>query len=91
MRCREMGRVLTIQRMMVPSTDRARYVERLPARRAQYERANCRFWVFEELGLPGLFMEFTEAKDAATLTAAHREVHERPRDPARLYAEVEIA
>src|SRR5262249_48636150 len=66
-----MARALTIQRAMVPATERAKYFARLEGRRAHYQRADCRFWVFEEIGLPGLFIEFTEAHDAATLTAAH--------------------
>lgn len=85
-----MARALTIQRAMVPATERARYFARLRDRRAHYQAAECRFWVFEEMGLPGLFIEFTEAHDAATLTAAHAGAPERLRDPTRVYAEVEI-
>jgi len=86
-----MGRVLTMQRAMVPATERARYVARLVERRAHYAAGDCRFWVFEEIGLPGLFIEFTEARDRATLAAAHANAPERLRDPSRVYAEVEVA
>ena len=58
-----MARVLTIQRAMVPVTERERYMARLRDREAYYKDADCRFWVFEEVGLPGLFIEFTEAGD----------------------------
>lgn len=85
-----MARALTIQRAMVPATDRTRYLAKLKARRAHYQQAKCRFWVFEEIGLPGLFMEFTEAQDAATLAAAHAKAPERLRDPTRVYTEVEV-
>lgn len=85
-----MGRVLTIQRAMVPATERERYLDKLVARRAHYSGADCRFWVFEEIGLPGLFIEFTEARDQATLTAAHESAPVRPRDLSRIYAEVEV-
>jgi hypothetical protein len=85
-----MARALTIQRAMVPATDRARYFAKLGDRRAHYQQSDCKFWVFEEIGLPGLFIEFTEAHDAATLTAAHARAPEKLRDPTRVYNEVEI-
>jgi hypothetical protein len=85
-----MARALTIQRAMVPAVDRAKYFEKLRERRSYYETANCRFWVFEEIGLPGLFIEFIEANDPEILKAAHARAHEKLRDPSRVYAEVEI-
>jgi hypothetical protein len=85
-----MARVLTIQRAMVPATERERYMARLRDREAHYKGADCRFWVFEEVGLPGLFIEFTEAGDQETLSAAHASAPVKPRDPSRVYAEVEI-
>ena len=62
-----MGRALTIQRTLVTPPDRERFHERLRQKQAYYEKANCRFWVFEEAGLPGAFLEFFEASDAKTL------------------------
>lgn len=85
-----LGRVLTIQRAMVPAIERARYLTLLRARRTHYQGADCRFWVFEEIGLPGLFIEFMEANDAPTLKAAHASAPEKLRDPSRVYSEVEI-
>lgn len=85
-----MGRFLTIQRAMVPATERERYMTRLRERRRHYANADCRFWVFEEVGLPGLFIEFTEAGDQETLTAAHASAPVQPRDPSRIYTEVEV-
>ncbi|HYV98253.1 MAG TPA: hypothetical protein VE967_12410 [Gemmatimonadaceae bacterium] len=86
-----MPRALTLQRAMVPAIDRAKYLAALRHRRAHYHNADCRFWVFEEAGLPGLFIEFVEANDAETLRAAHARAPERLRDPSRVYTEVEIA
>ena len=85
-----MGRALTVQRAMVPAIARAKYLAALPRRRDYYTNANCRFWVFEEAGLPGLFLEFMEANDSATLKAAHAKAPEKLRDPSRVYTEVEI-
>jgi len=66
-------------------------VQRLATLRDHYQRAGCRFWVFEEASLPGAYIEFTEAPDAATLAAAHAASAERPLDPARVYNEVEMS
>jgi hypothetical protein len=85
-----MARFLTIQRAMVPATERERYMTKLRDRLAHYDKADCRFWVFEEIGLPGLFIEFTEASDPATLSAAHASAPQPPRDPSRVYTEVEV-
>ena len=60
-----MPRALTIKRTVVTQPARKEYLERLRVRRDYYQRASCNFWVFEEAGLPGAFIEFTEATDAA--------------------------
>jgi hypothetical protein len=85
-----MARSLTIQRTLVTPPDRARFAERLARKRDYYAQAGCRYWVFEETGLPGAFLEFTEAPDAATLQKAHASAPERVLDPARIYHEVEF-
>jgi 2-oxoglutarate dehydrogenase E2 component (dihydrolipoamide succinyltransferase) len=46
----KMGRALTIQRTLVTPPDRERFHERLRRKQAYYEKANCRYWAFEELG-----------------------------------------
>jgi hypothetical protein len=84
------ARSLTIQRAMVPAVERAKYLAGLRERLAHYQSADCRFWVFEEIGLPGLFIEFTEAGDPEQLKAAHAKASVKPRDPSRVYTEVEI-
>jgi hypothetical protein len=83
-------RALTIKRTVVPQPERKRYLARLRLRRDYYKRASCNFWVFEEAGLPGAFIEFTEATDAAVLTAAHANAPEAVFDATRVYREVEI-
>ncbi len=39
-------------------------------RRDRLRAAECNFWVYEDPGEPGLFVEFIEARDAVTLAAA---------------------
>lgn len=85
-----MPRALTIQRSTVPSAERANYTKRLKALHSHYAASNCRFWVFEELSLPGAFIEFTEADDERTLTSAHTSAPFKTLDPSRVYQEVEL-
>jgi hypothetical protein len=85
-----MPRTLSVQRSIIPAHERAKYLERLRVRKDYYAAAKCKFWVFEEVALPGAFIEFTEAVDAATLTAAHAAAPEPVLDPARIYSEVEL-
>ncbi len=86
-----MGRVLTVQRTLVTPPDREAYGERLKRKRDYYRQANCRFWAFEEASLPGAFLEFFEAEDAATLARAHAGAPEPVLDPNRIYQEVELS
>ena len=65
-----MARALSMQRSIVPLGDRAKYFEKLRARKEHYKAAGCQFWVFEEAALTGAFIEFSEAPDPATLAAA---------------------
>ena len=85
-----MARAFTIQRSTVPLGERERYFERLRACSSHYRAANCRFWVCEETGLPGAFIEFTEADDVITLTVAHANSPHRILDPARISHETAI-
>lgn len=41
-------------------------------RRAYFEAAGCRYWVFEQRTAPGTFVEFAEGPDVDTLAAALR-------------------
>ena len=47
--------------------------------------------MFEEAGLPGAFIEFTEGPSAAVLAAALAAAPESNGDPARVYQEVELS
>lgn len=85
-----MPRVLTMHRKIVPPPERKTYHDKLRARRDFYARANCKFFAFEEVGLPGAFLEFFEAPDAQTLTAAHAASPDSVGDAARIYREVEL-
>ncbi len=85
-----MPRALSIKRSIVPLSERAKYLERLKARKEHYQRASCEFWVFEEAALTGAFIEFVEAANAETLEAAHVAAPEPVLDPARIYTEVEL-
>jgi hypothetical protein len=85
-----MGRALTLQRTLVPKADREKYFERITRKRAHYQAAKCRFWVFEEASLPGAFIEFFEADDPEVLARAHAGAPDRVVDAGRVYTQVEI-
>lgn len=85
-----MSRALTIQRTLVTPPDRAKFHEKLQRKREYYAKANCRFWAFEEAGLPGAFLEFFEADDPVTLARAHAAAPQPVLDPNRVYMEVEL-
>jgi hypothetical protein len=85
-----MARALSIHRTTVPAGERARYLERVKTTKSHYTANGCRFWVFEQMGLSGAFLEFTEAPDEKTLVAAHERLPERLTAGPRVYAEVEL-
>lgn len=85
-----MPRALTIQRTLVTPPDRERFQDKLRRKQEHYAKHNCRFWAFEEAGLPGAFLEFVEAADADTLARAHASAPEPILDPQRVYTEVEL-
>lgn len=90
-RSRPMPRHLTMQRTIVPQSERKKYMERLMQKRDYFARADCRFWVFEEASLPGAFIEFIEASDVQTLTEAQASAPGTILDPNRIYREVELS
>jgi hypothetical protein len=85
-----MARALTIQRTLVTPPERERFHDRLRRKQEYYAKANCRFWAFEEAGLPGAFLEFFEADDPDTLARAHAGAPDPVLDPNRVYKEVEF-
>ncbi|HRN54688.1 MAG TPA: hypothetical protein PK788_14425 [Gemmatimonadaceae bacterium] len=86
-----MPRALTIHRIVVPPADRAKFFERLREKERHYTAMGCRYWVFEEQQLPGAFVEFCEADSAQALSAAHAAAPETPRDPTRIYTQLELS
>jgi len=90
MRRSRVSRALTIQRTLVIPAEREKFAQKLQRTHAYYASAGCRYTVFEEAGLPGAFLEFFEAPDAATLARAHASAPDRVLDPARVYHEVEL-
>ncbi|HEU5175598.1 MAG TPA: hypothetical protein VFT96_12640 [Gemmatimonadaceae bacterium] len=85
-----MPKALTVQRTLVTPPERERFFERIRRKREHYASAQCRYWVFEEAGLYGAFLEFFEAPDAETLARAHAASDDRVLDPRRVYHEVEL-
>lgn len=84
------SRVLVMQRTIVTPADRDRFLERARQVREFYLGRQCRYWVFEEAGLPGAFIEFAESSDATALAAALATAPEPIIDPARIYQEIEL-
>jgi hypothetical protein len=85
-----MPRALTIERSKVSRHERDAYFGALRERRARLKAADCNFWVYEDPGEPGLFIEFTEARDADTLVAGRASISEAE-DSAPILTEVELA
>jgi hypothetical protein len=85
-----MPRALTIERSKVSRHERDAYFVGLRARRDRLRAAACNFWVYEDPGEPGLFVEFTEARDADTLAAARAAVLEG-QSSAPILTEVELS
>ena len=79
-----------MQRTLVLPPERKRFFERLSRKKRYYAEAHCRYWAFEEAGLPGAFLEFIEAPDAKTLAQAQAAAPDPLLDPGRVYTEVEI-
>jgi hypothetical protein len=83
-------RALVMKRTIVPLPERARYMERLQKRKAYYAKSGCNFWVFEEAGLNGAFIEFTEAPDRNTLQLALTDAPDVVLDANRIYQEIAL-
>ena len=79
-----------MNKTLIPDAQRAQYLDHLKQRREHYQKANCNFWVFEEGGQSGSFLEFTEAKDVETLTGGISLAPGVTAGIPRVYHEVEI-
>lgn len=86
-----MPRALTIAHSKVAPPERDALLERLRARRQAYEAAGCHYWAFENPQSMGEFTEFAEARDDATLAAAHRTVADPLPGATHIFHEVDLA
>ena len=84
------GRALAMQRTVVTPAERERFLERARTLRDHFAGSRCRYWVFEEMELPGAFIAFAEASDPAMLADALAGATELIVDPARIYREVQL-
>jgi hypothetical protein len=75
---------------IVPAPERNAFLERFGAARKHYTSAGCRYWLFEEVSLPGAYLEFFEAEDSETLQRAHQGAPEPIAESARMYVEVDL-
>lgn len=86
-----MARAISMRHTVAPTADRTEFRERARQARAHYTSMGCKYWLFEEPGLPGAYIEFFEAADPDTLQSAHRTAPEPIPETARMYVEVELA
>jgi hypothetical protein len=78
-----------MQRSIVPANDREEFHKRMKERRAHFEKANCKSWAFEEVGLAGAIIEFVESASEAELTRALKSAPGAGGEYARIYREME--
>lgn len=76
---------------VVPSGDKKEFRDRARESRAHYSRAGCQYWLFEEAGLPGAYVEFFEGPDRETLLRAHQTAPRPVMESARMYVEVDLS
>ena len=84
-----MPRALTIERVKVSRHEREPYFAGLRERRDRLRAATCNFWVYEDPGEPGLFIEFIEAHDVETLVAGRAAAFQSASAP--ILTEVELS
>ncbi len=65
-----MPKVLAVMSATVGDEEIAGYRTKISRRREHFRHAGCRYWVFQADDPRGAFMEFVEADDRATLSAA---------------------
>lgn len=83
-----MKRVLTMAQRKLQADEVADFYDTARRRRAYFEAAGCRYWVFEQRTAPGTFVEFAEGPDVDTLAAALR-AHAGDAFDGPIFAEVE--
>jgi hypothetical protein len=83
-------RAVSMRHTVVPTNEREAFRARARETLGHYARSGCHYWLFEEAGLAGAYVEFFESPDAATLTRAHETSSGTVNDRMRLYVEVEL-
>ena len=86
-----MPRALSMRHTIVPSGGREEFREKASRSRAHYSAAGCHYWLYEEAGLPGAYVEFFEAPDSETLLRAHRAAPDPIVESAPMYVETELS
>lgn len=85
-----MARVLATHGLHFPVEQRADVLAALRARKAALTRHHCNYWVFEDVNLPGVLLEFYEAPTRETLVLARDAIGvEAPGQP--IFSEVELS
>lgn len=84
------ARSLTLRRVTIPPQQRDRYYQQISERARHYAISDCRFWVFEDVEMPGVFIEFVEADDDVTLIAAQQAAPGQVVSQPSIYHKVEI-
>lgn len=69
-----MPHALTMNRTIVPTADRERFLTRARSLKSHFQSRGCQYWVFEDAEITGAFVEFTEADDARKLSDAQASV-----------------
>jgi len=83
-------RAVSMRHTVVPSAEREAFHRQATASRAHYSSSGCRYWLYQEDGLPGAYVEFFEAPDKETLQRAQRAAGPAATTTSRLYIEVEL-
>lgn len=85
-----MARAISMRHIVVPSRERGEFRARARSALTHYTAKGCHYWLFEEVSLPGAYVEFFEASDRDTLLQAHRDAPQPVPESARMYVEVEL-
>ena len=86
-----MARAITMRHSIVPVGSRDEFRELAVRAKSHYSGSGCHYWLFEEVSLPGAYVEFFEAGDPETLQRAHRGAPEPIAQSARMYVEVQLS
>jgi hypothetical protein len=84
-------RALSVRHADVAPERRDEFQRRARRIRTHYVTRGCNYWLFEEDGAPGRFVEFVEAPNRETLVGADAAVPERPDTAAPTYTEIPLS